>query len=124
MKFPLDLADGELPKWLQNAVALTRPLYTSALIAIPSVGALSVGAVGFFSEPRAMAMVHASTAFLVGIPDAAYGLIGAVALGYTASKSVEAVKAPAPVGGKSPEGQQPPATAPAADPAAIDLSKE
>lgn len=99
----LDIVHGDLPPWLNNFVALTRPLGTSAIVAIPSVGAFTVGAVAFVWPVEAMDMVKASTSFLQGIPDAAYAMIATIALGYTAGKTAEAIKAKPPVGGTSPE---------------------
>lgn len=98
-----DFADGDLPPWINQAVAVARPLFTASAVAIPSLGMFSVSSVAFFSPLRATAMVKAATDFLGGIPDAGWGAITAIALGYTASKSVEAIKAPKPVGGSSPE---------------------
>lgn len=99
----LDIVHGDLPPWINNFVALTRPLTTSAIIAIPSIGAFTVGTVAGFNAEAAMNMAEASTAFLKGIPDAAYGMIAALGLGYTAGKTAEAIKAKPPVGSTSPE---------------------
>lgn len=92
----IDLAAGELPGWLNNMVALARPIAVTMTVAIPPIGAFSVGAVAFKWPEAANAMAEASVKFLQGIPDAAYAAITAIALGYTAAKSVEQVKKPAP----------------------------
>lgn len=118
----IDLSRGELPGWLNNLVALTRPLALTMTVAIPSMGAFTVGVVASFSPKAATAMMEASTKFLQGIPDAGWGAIVAIALGYTASKTAEVIKAPAqPAGRPSPEGEPTPSAAPAAEP---DLTPE
>lgn len=89
----IDFTHGELPGWLNNLVALTRPLAMTMTVAIAPMGAFMCGLVAFFSPPRGEAMASASIRFLQGIPDAGYGAIVAIALGYTAVKSAEAVKA-------------------------------
>ena len=100
----LDFTHGDVPPWLNNTVALTRPLAATMVVAIPALGAFSVGMVTWFSPEAGAAMALNSTDFLKGIPDAAYGAIVAIALGYTAGKTVEAVKAkPPPAGQGSPE---------------------
>lgn len=107
-----DFSNGRLPPWVDHAVALTRPFGVAALVLIPTLGAATVGLVAGRWPVAAMNMVEASTAFLKGIPDGLYTLIGAVALGYSAAKTVEVVKAPPPPAGRqSPEGTP---TAPAA----------
>lgn len=98
----LDFTRGDVPPWLNNTVALTRPLAATMVVAIPALGAASVGFVSYFDPASGAAMALNSTDFLKGIPDAAYGAIVAIALGYTAGKTVEAVKAKPPQG--SPEG--------------------
>jgi hypothetical protein len=106
------LAAAELPAWLSNFIALTRPATTSAVIAIPAIGSFTVGIVAGFDPARGLDMANASVAFLKGIPDAAYGMITAISLGYAAAKTTEAVKAPPPAAGSPPE--QPAQLAPAA----------
>lgn len=86
----LDLAKGELPPWVNQAVALARPAVAAMTAAIPALGAAVVGFVAFFSPERGMAMAEASTSFLSKIPDAAWGAIGAITIAYTAAKTVEA----------------------------------
>lgn len=99
-----NFTDGKLPPWVDNLVTVTRPLAVNALIAIPTLGAMMVGVVaGVFGEDKAMAMANASVAFLQGIPDALYALIGGTFLGYAGAKTTEAIKAPKPVGGTDPE---------------------
>lgn len=121
----IDLSRGELPGWLNNLVALTRPLALTMTVAIPSMGAFSVGIVATLWPKTAMAMVDASTKFLQGIPDAGWGAIVAIALGYTASKTAEVIKAPAPPAGRqSPEGEPTPAAPAVAPVAEQDLSPE
>jgi hypothetical protein len=112
-----DFSRGVLPPWVEHAVALTRPFGVAALVLIPTLGAASVGIVASWAPQSAMQMAETSTAFLQGIPDALYGLIGAVALGYSAAKSFEVVKAPPPPAGRrSPEGSGPrPETVPAGE---------
>lgn len=95
---------SELPDWLSNVVALTRPLALTLTVAIPSVGSAMVGTVAVVSYRTAQNMAAVSVQFLQGIPDAAWGAITAIALGYTAAKSAEVIKAaPPPVGRASPE---------------------
>ncbi|MGX7926446.1 hypothetical protein ACWPMX_07720 [Tsuneonella sp. HG094] len=103
-----DLSQGDLPPWIVKAVAVTRPLTTSGIIAIPVMGAFSVGLISgfeswFVEAGTGARMAKDSTAFLQGIPDAAYAMIATIALGYSASKTAEAIKAPKPAGGASPE---------------------
>lgn len=100
----LDFSTGDVPPWLNNTVALTRPLAATMVVAIPALGAFSVGLITWMDAATGAAMAKNSTDFLQGIPDAAYGAIVAIALGYTAGKTVEAVKAkPPPLGQGSPE---------------------
>lgn len=105
MKFPeFDLVSGDLPPWLTNFVSIARPLFVAGNVAIPVLGAFTVGLVSFIWPVQALTMVDASTKFLQGIPDAAYGMITALALGYIGAKSWETVKAPPPPKGrKAPE---------------------
>lgn len=115
-----DFSQGDLPPWIVKAVAVTRPLTTSGIIAIPVMGAFSVGLISgleswFVGAGTGARMAADSTAFLRGIPDAAYAMIGAIALGYTGAKTFEAVKAPKPTGGNSPEAPAAPAEAPTED---------
>lgn len=102
----IDIARGHLPPWLAPLISLTRPLSTTLTGMLVPVGAFACGAVGFFSPQAGLDMAAASTAFLAGIPDSLYLLIGSVFGAYSASKTVEAIKAPAPAGGHSAE--QPP----------------
>lgn len=102
----IDFSRGELPGWLNNLVALARPVATTMTVAIVPCGAFSVGTVAFFNPKAADAMATVSIKFIGGIPDAAWGAIVAIALGYTAAKTAEVVKAPAqPAGRPSPEGE-------------------
>lgn len=117
----LDIVHGDLPPWLNNFVALTRPLTTSMIIAIPSLGAFTVGLVSAWAPETAAAMAENSTAFLKGIPGEAYAMIGTIALGYTVSKTAEAIKAKPPAGATSPEAGPNAATS---TPSTIDLSQE
>lgn len=105
----IDFSRGELPGWLNNLVALARPVATTMTVAIAPIGAFSVGTVAYFDPKAADAMASASIKFLGGIPDAAWGAIVAIALGYTAAKTAEVVKAPAaPAGRTPPEGEPAP----------------
>ena len=98
------IAGLELPVWLTQLVAVSRPLVVTMTVAIPAIGAASVGLVAMFDAPRALGMAAASTAFLQGVPDSAYGLIAALGLGYFGAKTYETVKAPPPPAGRaSPE---------------------
>jgi hypothetical protein len=88
----IDLSRGELPGWINNLVALARPLAITMTVSIAPMGAFSVGAVAYFDPKAADAMASASIKFLQGIPDAGWGAIVAIALGYTAAKTAEVVK--------------------------------
>lgn len=92
---PVAGADFDLgsaaPTWLATAAKLIRPLCVGALMAIPTIGSATVGAVAFFNPTAAEAMAHASTAFLQGIPGEIVLLIGGLAGGYTLARSVEKV---------------------------------
>lgn len=107
--FELNLSRGELPPWINNLVALARPLAITMTVSIAPVGAFMVGAVAYFDPKAADAMASASIKFLQGIPDAGWGAIVAIALGYTAAKTAEVVK--------NGPNLTPPAPAPAPDPA-------
>lgn len=85
----LDLSKGDLPPWVNQAVAIARPATAAMTAAIPAVGAFSVGVVAFFDHARAMAMAGAATSFLKDIPDAAWGAIAAITMTYTAAKTIE-----------------------------------
>ena len=113
----LDLSHGELPGWINNLVALTRPVALTMTVAMPPLGAATVGLVAFKYPQTAMAMARASSTFLQGIPTEGWAAVTAIALGYTASKTAEVIKAKAPpLGRASPEGEpQPAAPAPAVD---------
>lgn len=102
----IDLARGSLPPWLAPLISLTRPLATTLTGMLVPVGAFTCGTVALFDAQRGLDMAAASTAFLAGIPDSLYLLIGGVFSAYSASKTVEAIKAPSPAGGHSAE--QPP----------------
>lgn len=91
----VDLGEGA-PLWLTYALRAIRPLCIGALMAIPTVGAATVGAVALFSAPRADAMVAASTAFLRGIPPEVLMLIGTLASGYGLAKTVERLRGTRP----------------------------
>lgn len=98
------LSAGEAPTWTLAALALVRPLALTLTVAIPGIGSFSVGLVAAFDRDRGLAMADASVRFLQGIPDGAWQLIAAVALGYFGAKTFEVVKSPAPpAGGNSPE---------------------
>ena len=85
----LDISRGDLPPWVNQAVAIARPATAAMTAAIPAIGAWSVGFVAIFSRSRALAMSEAATAFLQGIPDAAWGAITAITLGYFGAKTLE-----------------------------------
>ena len=102
----LDLSHGQLPPWIEQFVKVTRPLGVNMMIAIPALGAFAVGVVSYFDPAAGAAMAKNSTDFLRNIPDAADAAIATVALGYTAAKSTEAIKAPPPAGGTTPEGEE------------------
>lgn len=109
-----DFSNGELPPWLAPFISLTRPMATTMTAMMLPVGAFTVGMVAMFSADTAINMARAVEAFLHGIPDALYWLIGSIVLGYSASKTVETVGAPRPAGGVSPERTRPPAETDAA----------
>ena len=105
MKFldQIDFSNGHLPPWLPPLISLTRPFATTLTAMMLPVGAASVGVVGLFSAERAMNAAAASTAFLQGIPEPLYYLIGIITTGYFGAKTAEVIRAPKPVGGTSPE---------------------
>lgn len=85
---------GEAPAWLGATAKLIRPLCVGALMAIPTVGAASVGLVAIFSPATALGMSEASTRFLAGIPGDIVALIGFLAGGYTIARSAEKIIGP------------------------------
>lgn len=99
----IDFSRAELPGWINNLVALARPAALTMTVAIPSLGAFTVGTVAFKWPRTAMAMADASTSFLKGIPEAGWGAIVAIALGYTAAKTAEVMKTHAPRSPADPE---------------------
>jgi len=104
----LDLAKGDLPPWVNQAVAIARPAVAAMTAAIPALGAFAVGTVALFSRERGMAMAEVSTAFLSKIPDAGWAAISAITIGYTVAKTVEArSSAKAPDGRPSVESPTP-----------------
>ncbi len=117
----IDLRDGVLPPWLPPMISLTRPLATTLTGMLVPIGAFSCGTVAFFDPQAGLAMAAASTSFLAGIPGELYILIGSVFGAYSVSKTVEAIKAPAPAGGHTAES---PAVAPPAAPPAPDLGDD
>lgn len=98
-----DFSNGQLPPWLAPLVSLTRPMATTLTAMIIPVGAASCGVVAAFSRDRALAMAEASGAFMQGVPEPLYYLVGIITTGYFGAKTAEAIKAPRPVGGSSPE---------------------
>lgn len=87
----LDLGPGA-PPWMTALARSIRPLCVGALMAIPTLGAASVGLVAIVSPSAATAMVAASTGFLAGIPTDIVVLIGTLASGYGLAKSVERLR--------------------------------
>lgn len=81
----------EAPAWLGATAKLIRPLCVGALMAIPTVGAASVGIAAMFSPATGLAMAEASTRFLAGIPGDIVALIGFLAGGYTVARSAEKI---------------------------------
>lgn len=81
-----------LPGWLTSVTRMIRPICVGALMAIPTAGAATVGTVALFDHAAAMHAVEASTGFLAGIPGDIVLLIGALATGYSLSKTVERLK--------------------------------
>ena len=79
----------EAPGWLGTATGLIRPICVGALMAIPTLGAATVGAVALLDGGAADRMTRASTAFLGGLPDGVLWLIGALAGGYTVARTTE-----------------------------------
>ncbi len=79
------------PAWLGATAKLIRPLCVGALMAIPTIGAASVGITAIFDRATALAMAEASTRFLVGIPTDIVALIGFLAGGYTVARSAEKI---------------------------------
>lgn len=82
---------GEAPAWLGATAKLIRPLCVGALMAIPTLGAASIGVVAIASRETALAMAEASTRFLSGIPAEIVTLIGFLAGGYTLARSAEKI---------------------------------
>lgn len=96
-----------IPPWVDHLLRLARPGMVAATVAIPAVGAFCVGLAGLLlGQGIAMQMVRPSVAFLQGIPEALYLMIGSIALGYTGAKSFESMKAKPPV---APADSPPPA---------------
>ena len=90
---PFELQDAaDLPRWLVAGTRMIRPICVGALMAIPTLGAATVGLVAMFSQDAAMHAVQASTAFLAGLPGEVVLLIGALASGYSVSKTVERLR--------------------------------
>jgi hypothetical protein len=88
-----DLRDAvQLPGWLVSVTRMIRPICVGALMAIPTIGAATVGTVALFDGDAAMRAATASTAFLAGIPGDIVALIGVLATGYSLSKTVERLK--------------------------------
>lgn len=87
----LDLGPGA-PAWMTALARSIRPLCVGALMAIPTLGAASVGLVAIVSPGAATAMVRASTGFLAGIPTDIVVLIGTLASGYGLAKSIERLR--------------------------------
>lgn len=79
------------PAWLGATAKLIRPLCVGALMAIPTIGAASVGLAAIFDRDTALAMADASTRFLAGIPAEIVALIGFLAGGYTVARSAEKI---------------------------------
>lgn len=90
---PFALGDPQaLPGWLVAATRMIRPICVGALMAIPTLGAATVGLVAIVDARAAMHAVAASTTFLAGIPGDIVVLIGVLASGYSLSKTVERLK--------------------------------
>ena len=87
----IDLGE-QAPGWLVSAAKLIRPLSVGALMAIPTVGAGSVGLVAMIAPARGEAMARASVLFLQGLPLDVVVLIGTLATGYGFARSVEKLK--------------------------------
>jgi len=90
----IDLFDlgSTSPIWVATLARLIRPLCVGALMAIPTMGAASVGLVAFFSRERALAMAEASSAFLRGIPIEIVTMIGVLATGYGFARTLEKLR--------------------------------
>lgn len=87
----VDLGAGA-PTWLVAAARLIRPLSVGALMAIPTLGAATIGLVAMFDRTRAMAMADASVAFLAGLPTDIVLLIGTLGTGYGFARSIEKLR--------------------------------
>lgn len=83
---------ADAPAWLTSLTRMIRPISVGALMAIPTVGAATVGLVAAFDAPRGLAMAAASVAFLQGLPVDIVILIGTLATGYGFAKSIERIK--------------------------------
>lgn len=79
-----------------SIVRLVRPLAVTMIVAIPAIGAFSVGVVTFFDAATGKAMAVNAGLFFNGIPGELYTLIGVIATGYIGFKSWE-TKAASPV---------------------------
>lgn len=88
---PFLLGDGA-PGWMSSAARAIRPLCIGALMAIPTIGAATVGTVALFSGPAAERMVRASIGFLGGLPTDIMVLIGVLSTGYGFARTVEKLR--------------------------------
>lgn len=82
---------------------VSRPLAVTMVVAIPALGAMTVGIASIFSPATGAAMAANSTAFLKGIPTEIVALIGSLGLGYIGAKSWETRSPPPPKGQLPPE---------------------
>ncbi len=80
------------PGMLTTFTRMIRPISVGALMAIPTVGAATVGLVAMVNPAAGMAMATTSVAFLAGLPTDIIVLIGTLATGYGFAKSVERIK--------------------------------
>lgn len=104
--------------WIASFAKVTRPLAVTMTVAIPALGAMSIGVISLFSAEAGASAALNSTDFLKGIPNELYLMIGTIATGYIGFKSWETKSPPPPEGRASPEGSigQDPAFDPLPDP--------
>lgn len=112
--------------WIASFAKVSRPLAVTLTVAIPALGAASVGLATIFDPAMGAAMAKNSAGFLSDLPEALYWMVGGIATGYFGAKAFETRSPPPPAGRASPEAT-PAADAAAAivtvDAAAVDRAK-
>ena len=103
------LAEGG---WISSFAKVTRPLAVTMTVAILPIGGFMIGAASVFDPVAGANMAKNSVAFFNGLPEALYWMVGGIATGYFAGKTIE-TRSPTP-----PEGRPSPEATPAVDAAA------